>query len=827
MKKWTIHAFEGASCCSSQGMDSILSVFATETKGAHCIVVSPRTDIPPALLSLADSAIIRDEALWPRMEGLHQELSQLADELVPSAFRGDLDSAIREDFQNIEDILRAVWLVRDSSQRTREYIGGLGAVWTAEVVNARFRAEGFAAGWLDTRELITVSLSAAGPVVCWDETRAAFEARRADFAAQDILIITGGLGRSFEGAATGLGKNGAEFSAAVLANLFDAERVNFWKNAGGVMSADKSCVPGAEIIPELTYQEATELAYFGADVLHPPAMTPAMMKGIPLCIRSIHTPKFAGTKISQEVSHPDSKPVKGFSIINDISLLNIEGAGMIGVPGISSRLFSSLQRRGISVILISQASSEHSICCAVPGDQGEDAQNTAREEFTEELENYRINSIEIEENCGILAAVGDQMSGIPGIAAKFFGALGKAQINVRAIAQGSSERNISAVIRSEDATRALRAVHAGFYLSSQSLSIGIIGPGNIGSTLLDQIAGQSKRLEEEFNVDLRVRAITDSKKMTLGETGIDIAGWKKTLSERSVPTDLKAFIDHVDADYFPHSVVIDCTTSKEIPKYYARWLSRGIHLVTPNKKAGTAPMPEYTRIMETAKDRQRHFLYETTVGAGLPIIGTLRELIRTGDIIERVEGVFSGTLAYLFWKFDGKTPFSSLVREAKDLAYTEPDPRDDLSGMDIVRKTVILAREMGFAVEIEDVPVRSLVPEKLADPARVSIDDFLDGLVSADKEIAALYEKARKCERVVKYAGIIESDGSCAVELREYPEDHPFARISGSDNIVAFTTARYHEQPLVVQGPGAGPEVTAGGIFADLLRLAAYLGAKL
>ncbi len=827
MKKWTIHAFEGTSCCSFQGMNSILSVFDTENRGPRCIVVSPRTDIPQALLSLVDSAIIRDEALWPRMEALHQELAQLADELVPSAFRGDLESAIREDFQNIEDILRAVWLVRDSSQRTREYIGGLGAVWTAQVVNARFNAEGFSSSWLDTRELTTVSLTSAGPVIRWEETKAAFNTKRAEFETLDILIVTGGLARSSEGAATGLGKNGAEFSAAVFANLFDAESVNLWKKVDGVMSADQNSVPGAEVIPELTYQEATELAYFGADVLHPPAMTPAMMKGIPLYIRNIHSPKSAGTKISPEISQSDSKPVKGFSIINDISLLNIEGAGMIGVPGISSRLFSSLQRRGISVILISQASSEHSICCAVPRGQGNEARDTAREEFTEELENYRINSIEIEEDCGILAAVGDQMSGIPGIAAKFFGALGKAQINVRAIAQGSSERNISAVIRSEDATRALRAVHAGFYLSSQSLSIGIIGPGNIGSTLLDQVAGQSKRLEEEFNVDLRVRAITDSKKMTLGETGIDIAGWKKTLADRSVPADLDAFIDHVDADYFPHSVVIDCTTSEEIPNYYADWLSRGIHIITPNKKAGTAPMPDYTKIMETARDRQRHFLYETTVGAGLPIIGTLRELIRTGDIIERIEGVFSGTLAYLFWRFDGKTPFSSLVREAKELGFTEPDPRDDLSGMDIVRKTVILAREMGFPVEIADVPVRSLVPEELADPARVSIDDFLDGLVSADEEIAALYEEAQKRERVVKYAGIIESDGSCAVELREYPKDHPFARISGSDNIVAFTTARYHEQPLVVQGPGAGPEVTAGGIFADLLRLAAYLGAKL
>jgi aspartokinase/homoserine dehydrogenase 1 len=415
------------------------------------------------------------------------------------------------------------------------------------------------------------------------------------------------------------------------------------------------------------------------------------------------------------------------------------------------------------------------------------------------------------------------MSGIPGISAKFFGALGSAGVNVRAIAQGSSERNISAVISEKDSTRALRAVHAGFYLSNQTLSIGIIGPGLIGSTLLDQIAGESERLKSRFNIDLRVRAITDSKKMTLAKTGIDIIDWKTALTERSEPTRMEAFIDHVAAEYFPHAVVIDCTSSEKIPTYYADWLHRGIHIITPNKKAGTAPIEEYRRIKGEARSKQRYFLYETTVGAGLPIIGTLRDLIQTGDKIKRIEGVFSGTLAYLFWKFDGTVPFSQLVREARDLGYTEPDPRDDLSGMDIVRKTVILAREIGWETEVEEVPVRSLVPESLAE---VSIEEFLDGLSIMDSEMQELHAEADSQGNVLKYAGIIETDGSCRVEMKPYPMDHPFARITGSDNIVAFTTERYSTQPLIVQGPGAGPAVTAGGIFADLLRLASYLGAK-
>jgi aspartokinase/homoserine dehydrogenase 1 len=820
MGHWSVHAFEGESCCSKQGIESILTVIGAEKDGPGCLVVSPRGDIPPALLSLVDAAMVREESLWGRMEQLHQELQGLAEEMVPAGRRDELEAAIREDFRNIEDILRAVWLVRDSSQRTREYIGGLGAVWTAQVVQARLQAEGRTSAWLDTRTIISVRPSDAGPVVLWEETSRALREALAELEGVEYLILTGGLGRTDEGAATSLGRNGSELTATIAANLLDADEVTLWKQVPGVMSADPSKVPGAEVIPELSYQEATELAYFGAEVLHPPAMTPAMMKQIPLRIRNIDTPQSPGTMIAESGTAGGTKPVKGFSIIDDVSLLNVEGAGMIGVPGISGRLFSSLYRKGISVMLISQASSEHSICAAVPSAQAGMAKATAREEFAEELDNYRINSIETEEGCAVLAAVGDNMSGIPGISATFFGALGKAGVNIRAIAQGSSERNISAVISAEEATRGLRAVHAGFYLSAQALSIGIIGPGLIGSTLLEQIAGESKRLRRDFGIDLRVRGITDSRKMTLGEHGIDFAGWKKSLAEGS-PMNLSSFVDHVDADYFPHTVLIDCTTSDRLPGHYAEWLRRGIHIITPNKKGCTAPLEQYDEMMAAGKRMQRHFLYETTVGAGLPIIGTLRDLIQTGDRITRIEGVFSGTLAYLFWKYDGSVPFSRLVGEAKELGYTEPDPRDDLSGMDIVRKTVILARE---SVEVEEVPVDGLVPQELA---AVELEEFLDRMPEMDEPMDELQRGAAERGKVLRYAGIIEEDGSCSVGLREYPPEHPFARITGSDNIVAFTTTRYDTQPLVVQGPGAGPQVTAGGVFADLLRLASYLGAKL
>jgi aspartokinase/homoserine dehydrogenase 1 len=824
MSGWLVHRVDGRACGSREGINRLKEILSDGTDMRSVVSVASEKDVTEILISLIHLAMARNEQLWGRMEELRENRFSMIDEMVPSLYRDQFDERLRRDFHDLEDIIRAVWLVRDCSDRTRYYISSLGTIWITAAIAARLKAEGLSVRYGNAEEVLVIRYSESGPEVCWSETELRWKNFLEKDNSFDVLVVPGGLATLENGGGASFHSDGAEMTATIFANLVEAEEVRIWTSVDGVMSADPNMVPGSEVIPELTYQEATELAFFGADILHPPAMTPAMIKDIPICISPFTHPDFPGTRISGTPTNGADHPVKGFSIISDIALLNIEGAGMIGVPGISARLFRALNGKGISVILISQASSEHSICCAVPSSQGEEAKETATGAFASELATYRINSIDIEGDCAILAAVGDQMSGIPGIAANFFGALGKAGVNVRAIAQGSSERNISAVIRRSDSARALRAVHAGFYLSPQSLSIGIIGPGLIGGTLINQIAGESKALRKAFNLDLRVRGITDSRRMTLAEQGIDIDGWKKTLEEHAEEADIDRFVDHVAADYFPHAVIIDCTSSDELPKRYAEWLNRGIHIITPNKKAGTAPWNEYTKMTEIANRRRRHFLYETTVGAGLPIIGTLRELIRTGDKIISIEGVFSGTLAYLFWRFDGSSPFSSLVAEAKKLGYTEPDPRDDLSGMDIVRKTVILAREVGYPVEVEDVPVKSLVPPHLVD---VSVADFMKRLSDIDEEMDGLLKGAKAENKMLKYVGSIDESGNCRVELKGYPMDHPFARITGSDNIVAFTTERYRQQPLVIQGPGAGPEVTAGGVFADLLRLASYLGAKL
>jgi len=495
---------------------------------------------------------------------------------------------------------------------------------------------------------------------------------------------------------------------------------------------------------------------------------------------------------------------------------------MIGVPGTANRLFGALHDADISVILISQGSSEHSICFAIPEAQAVRAEEAVRKAFDTELRDGQIQHVDVGLGLGILAVVGDGMAGAHGVAAKVFNSLGTASISVRAIAQGASERNISVVVDGKSAAKALRAVHAAFYLSPNTLSIGLIGPGTVGRVLLTQIATQIERLRA-LNLDLRVRGIMSSTRMLLDETAIDLDHWAERFAAAGEPLDLEKFVDHVQADYIPHAVVIDCTASTEVALHYRAWLARGIHVVTPNKKANSGPLPYYRALQEAKRAAGTHYLYEATVGAGLPVIQTLRDLRGTGDEVMRIEGIFSGTLAYLFNIFDGSEAFSSIVRAAKLKGYTEPDPRDDLSGMDVARKLIILAREMGLTLEMSDVHVVGLVPAALE---KCSIEEFMEGLPEIDAAMTATLLEAKRSDQVLRYVGRIDA-GKATVELTRLDQNHAFAHIALTDNVVRFATRRYCDNPLIVQGPGAGPEVTAGGVLSDLLRLSAYLGARL
>jgi aspartokinase/homoserine dehydrogenase 1 len=668
---------------------------------------------------------------------------------------------------------------------------------------------------------VTIDHGEMGPIVLWDQSR---QNCKAFFAIDEpgIRVMTGYIAVDVGGLPTTLGRNGSDYSASILANLLNAEAVIIWTDVDGVMSGDPRRVPEATVIDELTYNEAMELAYFGAKVIHPQTMAPAIAGRIPIHIRNTFNPGHPGTRIASTALSRD-EVVKGVSAYDGISLINLEGAGMIGVPGTADRLFGALRDAGISVMLISQGSSEHSICFAVREEVAEAVRLVVEKAFAVELAQGQVQRVDVTSACAIIAVVGDGMSGLPGSAGKFFRTLGNSAINVRAIAQGASERNISAVISAKDMTKALRAVHSSFYLSAKTVSIGVIGPGSVGSALIDQIAAAGDRLRDKFKLDLRVRAIATSSKMLTGQTRIPLETWRESLAVAE-PLDLNTLTEHVQTDYLPHAVLIDCTASQDIADQYLGWLGRGIHVVTPNKRAHSGPIETYAALKQTGRASNTHFLYEATVGAGLPVINTLQDLVETGDDIERISGIFSGTLAYLFNVFDGSKAFSAIVREANDRGYTEPDPRDDLSGMDVARKAVILAREAGLDLELSEIEVESLVPAALAG---ASVDEFLDRLADFDAPMAEKLATANANRSVLRYVAEVDlATRQAVVQLKSFPLDHPFANISLTDNIVQFVTRRYSDNPLIIRGPGAGPDVTAAGIFADLLRLSSMLSGQ-
>ena len=821
---WFVHKFGGSSVADAACFERVASILEASPVERLGVVLSACKGITDALLELISLAEAQDERYRGQVAALRERHIAIAEALLPADALRLYGAGLDRDCRDLEGILQTVKLTRAAAPNVRDLIAGYGEIWSTKLFYRYLEARGSQRGplqWIDARRVVLVEWGPLGPAVQWDASRE----RLADLVDADFkgtLIITGFIAADRRGVQTTLGRNGSDFSASIFGALLRAAEIYIWTDVDGVLSADPRRVPDATVIDSLSYSEAMELAYFGAKVLHPQTMAPAVGDGIPIWIRNTFAPHKRGTLIC---AHPESRlPVNGITSIEQVALVNLEGAGMIGVPGTAHRLFGALREEGISVILISQGSSEHSICCAIPQGEGERAAMVIRRAFERELLEGHIQNVEIDPDLAILAIVGDGMAGTPGVAAKVFNALGGSGVNVRAIAQGASERNISVVIEGRSATRALRAAHAGLYLSAHTLSVGIIGPGTVGRVLLDQIASQSARLREQFNLDLRVRGILGSRRMVLAETALVASDWRAQYEGSEQRGDLERFIEHVHVDYLPHTVIIDCTASGEIAARYADWLRAGIHVITPNKKANSAELSYYRALQAARRAGGAHFLYEATVGAGLPVVHTLRDLRETGDEITQIEGIFSGTLAYLFNIYDGGTAFSDIVRDARQRGFTEPDPRDDLSGMDVARKLIILGREMGLGLELGDVRIESLVPAGLESG---SIEEFMARLAHSDGAMRERFEQARGRGKVLRYLGRLLADGRATVGLAELDASHPFANIALTDNVVRFATRRYCDNPLIVQGPGAGPEVTAGGVFADLLRLSAYLGARL
>ena len=812
---WIVHKFGGSSLADAEAFGRVGGLLRDREgdEPAQAVVVSAMQGTTDALIELALAAS-HDRGQWrDGLATLRARHRVCADALGLSERSW---GGIELSFRRLEHLFESFGLLGSVPVEAMDLVSALGEQWSARLLAGGFEAGGQPGRFIDAREVIRIRRGELGPIACIDASRARLEALL-DGHRPGRLVITGFCCRDQEGRVATLGRDGSDFTATIVAAMLEAEEVQIWTDVDGVLNADPGRVPRAEVVEQLSYREAFELAYFGARVLHPQTLSPLLDRHLPVRIRSTRHPERPGTRIDRNgVAEP---PVKGLTGIRELALINVEGSGMLGVPGTAERVFATLHRAGISVTMISQGSSEHSICCVVPARDADRAEQVLSDAFTREIEARQLQAVRRQDGIEVLAAVGDGMAGSPGVAGRMFSALGRAGVNIRAIAQGSSERNISVAVDAAQAERAMRAVHAAFYLSEQTLSVGVIGPGQVGRALLAQLRDAAPRLAETAGVDLRIRAVADSSRMVLGDERLPAAVFDGDLAGGE-PLDYARLAAHVRAERLPHAVLIDCTASALPPEHYADWLAAGIHVITPNKQAGSGDAARYRSLRALDARGPARWRYEATVGAGLPVIQTLRDLVDSGDRVDVIEGIFSGTLAWLFNRFEPGMAFSELVREAHAAGYTEPDPADDLSGMDVARKLVILGRELGLALTLDDIDVEPLLPD---DDVR-GADAVFDALPSLDAAMTARLEQAVAQGGCLRYTARLTADGTARVGLEQLPGDHPFAHLALTDNVVAFRTARYCDNPLIVQGPGAGPAVTAAGVFSDLLRIAQSLG---
>ena len=814
MEGWKAHKFGGSSLATAERFKCVAGLI-NEKK--NVVIVSAIYGITDALIKLMSLAA-QKKTYKDELNDIRGRHYAIINDLLEINQRTKLAVGIQADIYDIENMLRSVSLLGSYSEEIYALIAGYGEQWSANILTAYLSSStSHNVVYINARDILFIEKEKRNIQVLWRKSENSFKSFTQENPA-DIYVITGFIASLKDGKLTTLGRNGSDFSASIFARLGNMDSLTIWTDVDGIMSADPKKVPSAFVLDGLTYEEVLELAYFGANIIHPKAIAPAIEKEIPIYIRNSCNPDIPGTKIFKDAKSVHK--IKGLSHIDDIALITIEGSGMIGVPGFAAKVFGILNEINVSVTLITQASSEHSICFAIPSSETKNTVDHLRDRLKPELREKIIKQIESEINCSILAVVGENMVGSCGVAATICKSLAKASINIKAIAQGSSERNMSFVIDSGNVTKALKTVHSAFYLSNKTLSVGVIGPGSVGKTLLTQLKREKKRLEDKLHLSIRIRGIMNSKHMLLDEQDIDLNSWEDSLAKMGKKNIMNVFVNHIASAEYPHNVIIDCTSSEKICGKYIEFIKNGLHIITPNKKANSASYSSYKSLMNAVENSQGKYFYEATVCAGLPVISTLQDFLATGDEIREIEGIFSGTLAYIFYHFKEGTKFSEIVTMAKEKGYTEPDPRDDLSGLDIARKVVILAREIGIEIEFEDVVVDSLVPEELVS---VSVNEFMKKLHLYDDKMTTLLQKAMSNNEKLHYIGKIHPDGKVTVELKSYPANHAFSNLKETDNIVSFTTRRYDKQPLIIKGPGAGAEVTAAGIFADVLRLARSL----
>jgi bifunctional aspartokinase / homoserine dehydrogenase 1 len=718
----------------------------------------------------------------------------------------------------LENLLHGIFLVKELSVKTLDYVMSFGERLSAYIITEAIKDRKIQAEFLDTRQLIKTDDSFSNAKVIFDITNENIKKYFKEHS--ELQIITGYISSTVNDETTTLGRGGSDYTASILGAALDADEIEIWTDVDGVMTADPKKVKKAFSISTMSYVEAMEMSHFGARVIHPPTMKPAMEKNIPIRIMNTFNPKFGGTCILK--SDGENKfPIKGISSIDNISLLRIQGSGLSWSSGIAPRIFSVLTNGNINVMLVTMASSEYSLCLAVLPKYAPQAKKLIDEELNYEIWEGLVDKVIIENDLSIVAIVGENMRKATGISGRVFQSLGKNGINIVAIAQGSSELNISVVIPKEHEAKALNAIHDVFFLSEyKSLNLFVVGTGLIGRTLFKQIQNQIKFLSKELFIDIKLIAIANSRKMLFDTHGLKVDEWEKRINSESEPMNLNEFVRRMKELNLPNSIFVDCTSSEQLLTKYLEILSSSISIVTPNKKANSSNYEFYLKLKQTAHKHNVKFLYETNVGAGLPIISTLQDLVTSGDKVIRIEGILSGTLSYIFNTFDGKKSFSQIVKDAQAKGYTEPDPRDDLNGMDVARKLLILVRESGYKLEMKDIKVQNLIPQNARGDA--SISEFFIELEKHDKEFEEMRAKASSEGKVLRYIARYEN-GEAEVSLNPVDNSHPFFWLSANDNKLALKTVYYFDRPIVIQGPGAGAEVTSGGIFADIIRIGNYL----
>jgi len=806
--------FGGSSVASSENINKVISIVKESSfKNNVAVVVSALGGITDLLLEAGKLACDANSDYITKFKAIENRHLQVVRELIPVNNQSGVLGQVKKMLNKLENTLEGVFLINELSNKTSDKIVSFGELFSSYIIAEAMKSNGLDTELKNSQELITTNEDFSNASVIFSKTNTAIESFFKHNKSK-IVMLPGFVASTEKGENSTIGRGGSDYTAAIIASATNSSVLEIWTDVSGMYTANPKFVRQAFPIQNISYQEAMELSHFGAKVLYPPTIQPVLKKEIPICIKNTFDAAAEGTLITKISSN--TNPIKGISHIENMALLTLEGSGMVGIPGFSRRLFGALAEEKINISLITQASSEHSICIAIDNNAVEKAEKVINEAFKYEIEEHKVDPLIVEKNNAIIALVGDNMKSHQGISGKMFSTLGRNNVNIRAIAQGASEKNISAVIAHKDIKKALNTLHSEFFENqTKQLNLFVVGVGNVGGKLLQQIKKQQQYLIDNLKIQVRVIAITNSKKMLFNEDGIDLETWKTHL-EKGETLDMDLFHKKVTELNYRNSIFVDNTANESVSKLYADYLKESVAVVTCNKIACSSNYTNYLNLKQLAREYNAPFLFETNVGAGLPIIDTLKNLIASGDKVTKIQAVLSGSLNFIFNNFNSENSFANVVNEAGVQGYTEPDPRIDLSGVDVMRKILILARESGTRLELDDIKNNSFLPQASLDAD--SVPEFLETLKSEAAHFNKIQQNAAVNNCRLKFVAEFDN-GSANVGLQEIPSDHPFYNLDGSDNIVLFFTERYPVQPLIIKGAGAGADVTASGLFADIIRI--------